>query len=457
MKYTRRSVFAWNLAAPALGLAMLMSLTAMGQAPEKKSATASRSLTGMEAFRALAPEERLKLVEKLAGANTLFATAKRGDLVAAIVERGVIESADYTDVICKVKARGKDHSIAPTINWIVDEGSVVKKGDLIARLDDSGLRDELAAATLRVKAAENELVRATENARLVRRENAIEVRLAEIDVKLAELEVKDAPPGKSKEALELQVERAKLLHERSVSRAKTQESQADAEKRAREVAKELESERLADVQTELQNCVLLAPTDGFVVYHASRPARFGGTAALIAPGESVREGQMLLRVTPLKQFAFNTLVPESQVSTLRVGQQTQVRVDAIPDKPLRGKVTRVSLVADQSAWRVADTKLYPVTIAIDEPPQGLKPNMSGDVQIVTGERKNVLQVPRKAVVAVDGNQVCFVKSGQGLDERKVIVGAGNGDSIEIREGLKEGEVVVSALIFPVRDGSKIKK
>ena len=133
-----------------------------------------------------------------------------------------------------------------------------------------------------------------------------------------------------------------------------------------------------------------------------------------------------------------------------------MRVDAFPDKPLRGKITRVSLVADQSAWRVTDTKLYPVTIAIDEPPQGLKPSMSGEIQIVTGERKNVLQVPRKAVVTVEGNQICFVKSRQGLDERKVIVGAGNVESIEIREGLKEGEVVVSDLMFPQRDGSKTK-
>ena len=197
-------MFAWHLATTAFGLALLMSLTAMGQGPEKKSATASRSGTGMEAFRALAPEERLKLVEKLAGANTPFATAKRGDLVAAVIERGVIESADYTDVICKVKARGKDPSAATVIIWIIDDGSVVKKGDLIVRLDESALRDKLDEATLRVKVAEDALNKATENIRLIQRENAIDVRLAEIAVKLAELELKDAPPGRPKEVLELQ-------------------------------------------------------------------------------------------------------------------------------------------------------------------------------------------------------------------------------------------------------------
>jgi RND family efflux transporter MFP subunit len=194
-----------------------------------------------------------------------------------------------------------------------------------------------------------------------------------------------------------------------------------------------------------------------VVYHTSPPGRFGGSSLLIAAGESVREGQKLLRVTQLKQFTFNALVHEAQVSTVRVGQQTQVRVDAFPDKPLRGKVTRVSSTAEPFQRWGADSKVYAVTISIDEPPQGLKPSMSGDVRIMTGERRNVLQVPRKAVVAVDGNQVCFVKSGRGLDERRVIVGAGNSDSIEIREGLMEGEVVVSDLNFPVGGGSKSKK
>jgi multidrug efflux pump subunit AcrA (membrane-fusion protein) len=119
-------------------------------------------------------------------------------------------------------------------------------------------------------------------------------------------------------------------------------------------------------------------------------------------------------------------------------------------------VTRVSSTAEPSRWGT-DARLYSVTIALDDPPQGLKPRMSGQVQIATGERKNVLQVPRKAVVAVDGNQVCYVKTREGLDERKVAVGAGSVESIEIREGLKEGEVVVSELIFPQRSGSKSKK
>jgi len=452
-----RSAIRWHIGVLALGLALLAPGGASGEDPPRKAAKGFRSGAEVEAFRALNPEERLKLVEKLAGTTEPFAAVRRGDLLAAIVERGSIESTDYVDVICKVKARGKGAPAATTINWVVDDGNVVKKGDVLARLDDSALRDELAAATLRVKVAEDALVKATENVRVVQRENAVEVRLTEINVKLVELELKDAPPGKTKEALELQVERAKLLHERAASRAKAHVARAEAEKRASEAAKALESERLSGVRAELQDCVLLAPADGIAMYYVPPSGRFGGAPLLIAPGESVREGQKLLRVTPMKQFALSLLVPESRVASLRVGQPAQIRVDAIPQKTLRGKVTRVSAAADPSAWAGTDTKVYPVTIAIDEPPPGLKPGMTGEVQVAIGERKNVLQVPRKAVVTLDGVQICYVKTGQRLDERTVVIGAGNAESLEIRDGLKEGEIVAAELIFSPRGGAKSKK
>src|SRR5262249_9200648 len=157
-----------------------------------------------------------------------------------------------------------------------------------------------------------------------------EVRLAGIDVQLAEIEWKDAPAGRSKEVLELKVERAKLVLERAASRAKAQQAQAEAEKRARAAAKEREVQRQGDVEAELRLGELVAPWDGIVLSPASSPGRFGGAASPLAPGEAVREGQTLLRVAALEQFVIATRVPEAQVAALRAGQATQVRVDALP-------------------------------------------------------------------------------------------------------------------------------
>jgi len=412
--------------------------TVEGDESPKTTPLPSGPAEEMDRFRALASTERLKLVEKLAGANVPFSATKRGDLAVAVVERGLVEPARYADVICKVKAKDKLSTVATTIKWLIDEGSLVKKGDRVALLDDSALREQLQVATVKAKEAEAAMALALENVRLVQHENEVEVQLAEIDVKLVEVEFKG-----TNEVLELKVEQAKLKVERARARAKAQQVKAEAEKRARTVAWELEVQRQNSVESELKQCVLTAPSDGFVVYSVPSSSRLGATATLIAPGEPVREGQKLVRVADLKQLVIAARIHEAVISTVRIGQTTVVRIDAFPGRLLRGKVTQVSPVASAPDWKAADIKVYPVTIAIEDAAPGLKPSMSSEVQIATGERKAVLQVPLEAIVSAGKDRFCFIKSGQDLLERKVVTGASNASSIEIKEGLKEGDLVVT--------------
>jgi HlyD family secretion protein len=439
---SRRFAFA-GFAALAVGL-LALGPRAEGDEPPKKVPRQSKLEAELDRVRALEPADRLKLVVKLAGANDPFIATKRGDLAGGIFERGVVEPVDYAELVCKLKARGKE-GVAATIKWVVDDGRMVKKGERLLLLDDTALHDQLKAAVAKVKEAEDAIELATENGRLVQKEVAIDIRLAEIDVKLAEGELKELPAGKSKEVPELKVEQAKLKLERAGIRAKAKQIQAEAEKRARSVAKEVEVERQKGAEEELKQCTLIAPMDGMLVYHVPEANRFGRAVAPVAADETVREGQKLARVVGLKQFAIGTRVHESQIATVRVGQAAQVRVDAFPDKLLRGKVTQVSAVASAPAWLTTDTKVYPVTIAIEDPPEGLKPEMSAEVQIATGDHKDVLQVPRTAVLGTGRERVCFVKSGQELHERKVVVGASNATSVEIKDGLKPDELVVTNL------------
>ena len=429
----------------ALAMFSLVAFVSMGVADDvvpKKSSPPSPLAAEIERFRALEPAERLQFVEKRAEAKVPFVAASRGDLVTVVIERGSIEPANYVELICKVKAKRKE-SAATTIKWLIDDGAHVKKGDRLVLLDDSAVREQLDEANVRAKAAEAVMKRATEMVASTKRENAVDVRLAEIDVKLAEIKLKDSPAGQSKEELELKVEQAKLLLERAESRAKTKLAQAESESQARKVAWELDVNRQRDLEAEVKQCILTAPADGFAVYYVPEAGRFGPAMATIAAGEPVREGQKLLRIVDLKQLAIATRIHEGVISTVRSGQLAQVRVDAYPGQPVRGKVTQVATVASPANWRSADVKVYPVTIAIENAPPGLKPGMTAEVRVDTGERKGVLQVPIKSVLSVGNERLCFVKVGKELLERKVRIGASNAESVEIRNGLKEGDVILA--------------
>jgi len=409
--------------------------------PSKKGPPASDMSAAIERFRALEPAERLKMIEILAGEKSPFIATTRGDLVMSIVERGVIEPLNAPELVCKVKQK-KDATSATTIKWVIDDGSLVKKGDRLLTLDYSALRDELKAATLKTKEAEAATIQAAEAVMLTRRESVIDIKLAELGLKLAEVELKDAKDEKAKSVLELKLEIAKLMVEKARSRAKSQQARADAERKSRTTALELATQQQRDIEAELQHCVLTAPTDGLLVYYVPAATRFSGLGALIAPGEPVREGQKLLRIVDLQKLAVGTRVAESMISTVRSGQQTQVRVDAFPDHVLRGKVSQVATVALPAIFGSSDVKLYGVTVALDDPPTGLKPDMTAQIHIATGERKGVLQVPLKSILVVGRDRICFIKDGQALVERKLTLGANNATSIEIKEGLMEGDQVL---------------
>ena len=410
---------------------------AKGKAAEPKIPPA----TELDRFFVLNPGARFRLVEKLAGSKDPFATAARDDLTTAVVERGSVEPAKAFDLTCQVKAKDRTGPAA-TIKRIVDEGSLVKKGDLLVVLDDTDLRDRLQVATVAAKAADAAAVRAATDLELVKKDNDTTVRLARIDVELAEVELAEQTQDLPKRRLALRVEQAKLKVEQAQTRGKGRLVQAEADLQARKAAADLEARRRTEAEAELKHCELLAPADGMVVYPPAATGRLGG-GPVVEPGAQVREGQTLVRVADLSQFVLSTRVAEAVISTVRVGQAVEARIDALPNLRLKGKVSRVSPVAEPAAWRAGDVKVYAVTVAIEDAPTGLKPSMTGEARIATGARPGVVQVPVTAVVRAGRDRVVFVKSGPEVHERKVLTGVTGGTAVEIRDGLKEGDVVLA--------------
>ncbi len=414
---------------------------ALSQTPAGEPADPPR-LIDFERFQALTPAARLGAVAGLPGAKNAFRPVARGDLAATISERGTLDAATTGDVTCQLKARGKDGTAA-VIKWVIDDGSMVKKGDKLVELDDAPLRDDIAAAKVLGDAAHAAATAAGDEVRRAKRAGEISVRLAEIEMELAEADLKEPPAGQSKRALELKVERAKLRVEQAKDEALERLARAEVSHRERVAAAEAATGQVRELEAQHAKSVLTAPFDGLAVYYVPEANRFGLPASAIAAGEQVREGQKLVRVVDLRRMVVNTRIHEARVSSLRPGQAVQIRVDAFPNRTLKGKVAQVSPVASPDIWARTDVRVYPVTISLDENPLGLKPGMSAEVRIVTGERKGVLVVPARAVLAIGRSRSCYVNTGKELVEREVVTGAGDGTNVEVTAGLQEGDVVLA--------------
>ena len=171
---------------------------------------------------------------------------------------------------------------------------------------------------------------------------------------------------------------------------------------------------------------------------------------IVAQGEPVREGQKLLQIPDLTKMLINIRVPETQVFHLRNAdpgkksslQLAQIKVDAFPNRLLKGHVQFVDPVANSSDLFTDDVKVYRTLIAIDEPPPGLVPGLSAEVQIEANRKNGVVQVPVQSVIRAGQVHYCYVKVGQTIQKRLVMTGLRTDRVVEIKEGLKENEAVL---------------
>src|SRR5262249_7988317 len=144
--------------------------------------------------------------------------------------------------------------------------------------------------------------------------------------------------------------------------------QARSTREAKKSIWQQEQTRYREIEDEIKKCKIFAPQDGMVVYFVPEQARFGGGAqqAIIAQGEPVREGQKLMQIPNLRAMLVNTKVHEALVSRVRAGQPGVIRVDAFPDKVLRGHVDTVATVSSQQDFMSADVKVYTTKVMIDD-------------------------------------------------------------------------------------------
>lgn len=217
-------------------------------------------------------------------------------------------------------------------------------------------------------------------------------------------------------------------------------AQARARLKSAEGRFKIESEQRRELYDQLEKCVIRAERTGLVVYGTDGQS-FGGEQ--IREGATVRERQKILTIPDMKQMAVKVKIHEAFIKQVCKGQPATIKVDAYPDERLTGEVDKVGILPDyQNRWMNPDIKVYITTIAIHQVRDWLKPGMSAKVEILVKQLTNVVYVPLQSVSLVNGKHTCFVKNGGQPEPRVVEIGEFNDEFIEIKSGLKEGEVVL---------------
>jgi multidrug efflux pump subunit AcrA (membrane-fusion protein) len=124
------------------------------------------------------------------------------DLQLTITERGALESAENSDIICRVKARSGNSTVSTTIRWVIEDGTQVKRGDRLVQLDDSALHEALKAQKIVVDQARAAWVSAEKEYEIVESQNRSDTATQKLTLELARLDLEKYEKGEFVQALQ---------------------------------------------------------------------------------------------------------------------------------------------------------------------------------------------------------------------------------------------------------------
>jgi len=332
----------------------------------------------------------------------------------------ILNASGY--VVAERKAAVASKVTGRLVKLTVEEGSHVKRGQIIARLEN----DDVVASRNQVKAnlnvAKHQL--GVSNAELTEATLSFQRNKELFEEQYISKAVYDAAEARYKKA------RA------AMSAAEAQLNAADAALEAAEVA--------------VEYTMIRAPFDGVVL---TKNADVGD---IVAPVSGAAEAKAaVVTMADMDSLQVEVDVAESNISLVKSGQPCEIQLDAIPDERFRGFVHMVVPTADRTKATVL------VKIGFQQKDERILPEMSAKVaflsrEITNNEEQPITAVKKEALVSKDNETFMFRVEDNTVSKMPVSVGKEFGEMIEIHNGIKAGEQVVLAPPLNMRNGTKIK-
>ncbi len=332
-----------------------------------------------------------------------FSESETGYIREELILTGALKPKEQVDIT--PKATGRVEKIH------VQVGDAIRTGQLVAELED----DELLQQVNRAEASIG-VTRASLAQRRAERDNA-----------QAELDRADSLFQEgllSKQDLEA-LKTGLAVVNAQVALSQAQQEQAEAE--------------LKELKIRLAQSKIYSPLNGLVA------TRYVDEGALVSASTPI------LRVVNLSTMKSQGNVPERNIDKLRVGNETVVTVDAMPDREFRGRVARIAPVLD------AATRSALIEIDIPNPAGHLKAEMFARIRLDTGTTREATVIPRDGLVYRGQQPGVYVVEGDLPVFRPIETGLTRADLVEVLANLEPGVTIVGRGATMIRDGDRVRE
>ena len=297
------------------------------------------------------------------GIQIVTSPVTRGDIVDTVGATGTLQAVTTVQVGSQVSGN---------ISWLgADFNSIVKKGQVIARLDPSLFEAQLEQSKANLAQARANLAKAQSDL------ERMKVQLTDADQKFTrakELAAKSLLPQSDLDSAKIAVDSAQAslgAQQATVNQATASVSQAQAS--------------VNQNQVNLDHTIITAPIDGIVT---QRSVDVGQTVAA-----SMQAPTLFILAADLTKMQVNANIDEADVGRIRPGQHVTFRVDAYPTETFDGAVSQIRL----QPVVVQNVTTYGTVIDVPNAQLKLKPGMTANVKVEISKRTDVLRVPNAAM------------------------------------------------------------
>jgi len=305
------------------------------------------------------------------------------DIASSVQATGVIRAKIGAEVKVGARISGRVEKLFANI------GDVVKKGQVIARLEQEDLKAKVNEAKMNLNVVEANLELSQKNLQ-----------------RMQTLYTKDYV---SKDMVDV----------------------AERDYKAAMAQSNLIRETIRFNETQMSYADIYAPISGVIASVTTQQGETVSASSLNVP--------TFVTIVDLNRLEIYAYVDETDIGKIKPGLDATFTVDSFPDKDFKGKVTAIYPKAT-----IQDNVVYYITIISIENPEGkLKPDMTVNATIYLNKRDNVLAVPNKAIKREGGKKVVTVFENNKPVQKTVRTGWKDSAYTEIVEGLKEGDKVVT--------------
>ena len=423
----------------------------------------------------------------------------RQDLISVVTASGEVKPKNY------INLGANTFGPAPITEILVKEGDHVRKGQVVAKLESVQANADVVAQKAGIETALADSAAA--EAGMKSMEDAVRTAQATLERNRAELDRTKVNLDRATELYNSKLlakqdyDQKKAEYDSAVAamgeaqariaQAKSQQSQSrqqldSANKRIAQLRANLT--RYSDV---LEKYFVTSPIDGIVT---NLPVRMGET---VVPGVQNSAASTIMTVADMSLITAEVKVDETDIVNVKVDQQAEVTIDAMPNQTFKGHVVEIGntailrstgLAASQSTTSNQEAKDFKVVIALDNPPELIRPGLSCTGKITTATRQHTLTIPIQALTVRQRGDLDPVEKNKGVEAaakldpvvekakkeelqgvflvrngkaefQKVVTGITGATDIEVLSGLKEDDQIVTGsykVIRTLRNSAKVK-